>query len=108
MGYYTSYKLRIENPGSHDTYDLIDILRKESEGAKYAISEDGSVEESCKWYEAESDLKIFSKKYPEVLFELHGEGEESGDIWIKYFKNGKCQHAKSRIVFERFDITKLI
>ena len=48
-----------------------------------------------------------SKLYPEHLFMLEGEGEESGDIWRKYFFNGKYQICNAIITFEPFDKTKL-
>ena len=50
-----------------------------------------------------------SKKFPEVLFTLSGEGEESGDIWMKYFKNGKVQNANTKVTISHdpFDESKL-
>ena len=63
--------------------------------------------ESCKWYEHEADMREFSKRYPVVLFTLAGEGEEAGDLWKKYFKNGKMQIAKAVITYDDFDAKKL-
>jgi hypothetical protein len=40
---------------------------------------------------------------PDVLFTLSGEGEESGDIWRKYYKNGKCQTTAAVIQLDDFD-----
>jgi hypothetical protein len=62
---------------------------------------------SCKWYNHEVDMRIISKEYPDVVFELHGEGEQAGDMWIKYFKNGLCQVANAIISFDKYDATKL-
>jgi len=59
--------------------------------------------ESIEWYDHESEMKAFSKRFPDVVFTLHGQGEESGDIWVKYFKNGKMQKVEAQIVFAKFD-----
>ena len=65
-------------------------------------------EPNCKWYDHEKDMKLLSQIYPETTFLLEGEGEESGDIWRKYFKNGKMQVCKAEIVFPAFDESKLV
>ena len=103
MGYYTAYNLVIQNGDD----SLIETFRKENENANYALNEDGDTLEYCKWYNHEEDLKNFSAKYPEVVFILEGDGEESGDMWKKYFQNGKCQTANAHITFEEFNPDKL-
>lgn len=60
-----------------------------------------------KWYEHVGDMVALSRRFPEVLFTLHGEGEESGDIWRKYFLGGKVQVARATITFDDFDPAKL-
>ena len=106
MGYYTGYSLDLRgNVENHD--EIIADLRNSNENADWAIDENGEQQESCKWYEHEVELKAFSKKYPEVIFCLHGTGEEPGDVWDKYFLNGKWQYCKAKIVIPPFDPTKL-
>jgi hypothetical protein len=63
--------------------------------------------DSCKWYEHDEDMKRLSNRFPTVLFTLEGKGEESGDIWIKYFKGGKSQRVNAKIVFDPYDESKL-
>lgn len=96
MGYITSYDISA-TPGLPE----VQIALEESDFA-YAL------EDSCKWYEHERDMREFSKKFPDVLFKLYGEGEEAGDIWRKYFKNGKMQSCHAQITFEPFDESKLV
>lgn len=122
MGYETKYKLEVSgelsskkkiegedengNPAwilvteTIDARDLLEEVRANS-GYQYLFGE------SVKWYDHEDQLRYISKKYPNLVFELNGEGEESGDIWIKYFKNGKMQHCEAKITFDPFDETKL-
>lgn len=104
MGYYTKYKLEINDSNK---IDIIKELIEYYHEASYAINEDGSLYDETKWYDHESDLKDFSKNYSNILFELSGEGEESGDMWKKYFKNGKMQESYARIEFDEFDENKL-
>lgn len=61
-------------------------------------------EDSFKWYDYNDDMKKLSKKkkYKDMLFSVEGEGEDSGDIWKAYYKNGKSCHTHARIVFDDF------
>lgn len=100
MGYYTKYTLTsdtrsIEDAAESDLYEI----------SGYQM--EFGWNDSCKWYNHEKDMKELSKKYPNVLFKVQGEGEESGDLWVKYFKNGKMQHCEVEITYEPFDESKL-
>jgi hypothetical protein len=75
---------------------------------RYVLEPDGTSSDAAKWYEHETDIGGMSAAFPNVLLMLSGEGEESGDIWRKYFLNGKMQVAKARIEFDAFDPDKLI
>ena len=47
--------------------------------------------EGVKWYDRESDMRKVSTRFPEAVFTLRGEGEDPGDQWVEYYKNGKLQ-----------------
>ena len=64
-------------------------------------------DDSIKWYDHDKTMRELSAQYPDVLFTLTGEGEEPGDLWVKYYKGGKCHEAETRIIFEEFDKEKL-
>lgn len=101
MGYYTNYSLSFDK--TVDKEKLVEDLETVS-----GYSWDGSFEQSdIKWYSALDNMKIISSKHPEVLFTLDGVGEESGDIWRAYFKDGKMQYEKAKIVIDEFDESKL-
>lgn len=121
MGYYTRYDLEVEEqtvmkpvegvdangmPATifvKETYDVERFKRELSDiaGYKHIFGDDVT------WYDHEKDMRGYSRKYPEVVFKLIGKGEESGDLWIKYFKNGKMQSCKARIVYDPFDEKKM-
>lgn len=114
MGYYTRYELEIiEKPKSFDEDKLEFFMFKKQKGGSsfmYAMEYEGGYFEAggeCKWYEHDSDMQELSKEFPELVFKLSGEGEESGDIWVKYYKGGKCHTAKAVITVEPYDEKKL-
>lgn len=114
MGYYTRYSLtaqaetgRVSPKTRLEAHETIATLRGECKEAAYALSSNGDSQDSTKWYDHEKHMKEFSAKHPKVLYILQGEGEESGDIWKKYFLNGKMQLASAKITFEPFDRKKL-
>jgi hypothetical protein len=99
MGYHTRYEIEI-TPDSTDIREAIEY----DDDLAYAI---GSGSDDCKWYDHESDMRTFSQRFPDVLFTLIGEGEEAGDLWRKYFRNGKMQSCSAQITYEPFDESKL-
>lgn len=116
MGYNTRYSLKVElligGKAAELVNDapltrLIQELRGSCEEAKYALDENGGAEEESKWYEHAQDLRAFSSAHPNILFTLHGEGEENEDIWNEYYLNGKCQVAKAQLQIAPFDPKQL-
>jgi hypothetical protein len=98
MGYYTRYTLETSLTYTSCDPDVAWNECKESFG---------TFDEACKWYEWEQDMLKFSALWPGVLFHVHGEGEESGDIWDAYFLNGKRQICKAEVKIPPFDPSKL-
>ena len=83
MGYYTRYELETSDGHAEPHEQAL------CEISGYSI--DMFSGESIKWYDHEDHLKQHSLKHPDVVFFLKGEGEESGDIWAKWFKSGEMQ-----------------
>ncbi len=98
MGYYTSFELKLI-PEDEQVWEEIG----DDDNLSYALV-DGC---ECKWYTHESDMKEFSKRFLDTVFQLSGSGEEAGDLWVKYFKNGKMQKCYARIEFDEYDEGKL-
>lgn len=99
MGYQTSHELTMVK-GSND---LISELREFSEEASYAIADNGDTGGQCKWYRHRDEMVAFSKLHPNELFKLSGEGEQAGDIWDEYYKNGKIQICNAVITKPNFN-----
>lgn len=103
MGYYTRHEL--------DVIEGEDVVNNDenfenvfNEICDYNFS---SLEESIKWYDHEENMRAISEKYPNSVFRLNGEGEESGDLWNEYYQNGKMQRCKAQITYEPYDKSKL-
>jgi len=102
MGYYTDYTLTVEN-ADDKLEELTEMLTKE-----YGFEAWGEqFWRNAKWYEHDNDMLELSREYPEVLFDLYGDGEDSDDMWHSYYKNGKMQHCPAEITFPPFDEAKL-
>ena len=93
MGYETEYTVE----AIHGNIDLDAELRA---GTKYEYWDKGKIR--AKWYEWEEDMLKLSKLFPSILFKVDGEGEEAGDIWRAFFKNGKRVKYKAEIRLPHF------
>ena len=92
MGYDTWMKLNIE--GESDGLDTAEVVKVlvEIAGDEAGIWEelmDSGAE--MRWYDHSEDMQKLSLRFPGVVFALHGDGEESGDLWVEYHHNGRAQ-----------------
>lgn len=88
MGYYTNFTLRWEDTLPEPTIAVIvKKWREQTEGAQVAIDEDGSSEESAKWYDHEADVRRLSRMAEGTLFTLDCLGED-GERWRVVAKDG--------------------
>lgn len=74
---------------------------------EFGTNPDGTQQDPSKWYQAEEEMREMSAEIRNVLFTLHGEGEETGDIWDAFFLNGKSQKEKAVLTINPFDESKL-
>ena len=125
MGYYTRYELEVKEGNSYliaskmfeecsssdkfyaFEYALEDFIKDLDEKSGNGFSLFLESTDETKWYEHEDDMKFLSNQFPDILFKLHGEGEEKGDVWDKYFINGKMQHCHAVMTIPSFDKNKL-
>jgi len=81
---------------------LIKELRNISDGFSYVYNSSGG-------WDFEGEMRTFSRKYPEAVFQVDvvwesGLGDEPSR---DYFQNGKQQTAKTKITYSKFDPKKL-
>lgn len=123
MGYRTEYELKVAVDPNKDLLGdgsaverVAQYLTENDEMMSFFRhvdeSEDGKTfmnDEAFKWYDHEEYMRAMSLAIPDVLFELSGRGEEEGDLWKKYFLNGKMQECYAKIVvtYPEFDASKL-
>jgi len=110
MGYYTTYEFEMslnDTPIDKSNFEeevgtsWQDFLKTFYDTTDYDF--DFSI--NCKWYDWKKDMINLSALYPGLLFKVDGNGEEAGDVWRWYFRNGLSQHAK--MTYDEFDPAKL-
>ncbi len=121
MGYYTKYELTVVTKKDYvkerdilqpcescggtgtKTWDILEVLAADEDSGVACVL----AGESTKWYDHEKEMREISENYPTIVFRLAGEGEEAGDVWVKYFKGGKMQHHQAEMKLDEFDERKL-
>lgn len=106
MGYYTSFSLTANTPNlsDEDRNRLKDELESMNVFESIELDRGGlSAYAYAKWYDADEDMVLLSKRFPAYVFTLEGDGEESDDRWIHYFADGAMQDANMHFVYDEFD-----
>lgn len=99
MGYYTTFGIsHIE--GDFEEYEK--MLAELADSTGYSdITEETLY---AKWYDCKEDCLAISKKYPDILFQVDGEGEDSTDFWSCRFKNGIFDYVAGKVQIPKFSI----
>lgn len=101
MGYYTRHELTVINGDNETDYE------QEISDTTDGYDKHWLWGSETKWYDCQKDMIKYSKKHPDVTFLIDGEGEEIGDIWKAWFKNGKKFYSKVSLVFDEYNEDKL-
>ena len=94
MGYYTKYKIKAvdENGSFIKKKKFFNDLKLYNGEASWEKDSNNAFSlfdgEETKWYEHDDDLLLASEQHPTTTFILSGEGEDNGDVWAKFYKNG--------------------
>lgn len=109
MGYFTYYELTIDHDSKENQFKIAKALSQLEYFSYYwKDSDPDCIEdvigyEEMKWYDHEEDILEISKQFPDITFCLHGEGEDRGDVWNKYFKNGRRAIYYASFVLKEFN-----
>lgn len=116
MGYKTEYRMWAMWPDGHDkpseppermVKQLEDEVRKinifDSEG-NYDL---GWWAKEAVWDEHEQDMALLSKRFPQFVFLLDGNGEKCDDIWGSYFHDGSVMRGARSILVLPFGAREL-
>lgn len=96
MGYLTKFTLTLPDHLTQAQVDFIfdtDSIDKTPFSSTFYGRGHSRSSEQIKWYPSqyEKELTQLSKMFPGVLFILDGIGEDSGDLWRMFFKNGSSE-----------------
>ncbi|HBU90253.1 MAG TPA: hypothetical protein DEB53_03445 [Bacillus pumilus] len=103
MGYYTQYEVEMDK----DAELVREYVNENFDGNGNLTAVFNGWDDELKWYGHEVDMRAVSRQFPDVLITLTGEGEDSGDMWRKYFKGGKMQECPAKITFDDYDEKEL-
>ena len=84
MGYYTYLSIEIdrEEPTVEQVAEAVADVAKDTDVAFWRSALTGETE--VKWYDGTADMKQVSRRYPEAVLTLRGEGEDPDDRWVEY------------------------
>ena len=104
MGYVTSFNLTIDCEPLK-ARDIIAELRDNDDNCFHCIDPEGYCCNLGRW-DWEEQLLIISKKYPDYLFTLDGDGDLFDDRWRADIRDGKMYHRYYELA--PFDESKMI
>lgn len=113
MGYYTDFTLDIQEKDRFgNELSALDVDLVEQEVEKMNVFESGNFGEgwygNAKWYDRDADMILLSKRFPDMIFFLEGDGEDSDDRWGNYYCGGKVMYNGIELVYHPFDQNKLV
>ena len=93
MGYYTYYNILIRHKDLETRKRVCEELVSKCDMEDVDDTEYTYCSTYDKWYSWEEDLNDLSQKYPDVVFDVSGNGEEFDDHWNVRVKNGLFDEA---------------
>ena len=99
MGYYTYFTIEVI-PDQPD--DLPQVFKDVTDIDFTELSND-----SIKWYDYQSNMSDISRKYPNHVFKLTGDGEDYDDKWQAVFVNGNYQQVYAELIYPTINISAI-
>ena len=117
MSYHTKYELCTDPPYLVGLQDVASALAATVDGVPASDPAHRSKAkawedilngyERVAWHNHEHDLAKATAHWKNIIFDLHGRGEDEEDVWTLYCMNGKTHKAHWQMTCESFDQTKL-
>lgn len=107
MGYLTGYNMTVRNINKQQLLKLNELL-VHKEIIDYALEQGEmtntneasfATRDFVKWYNYEIDIIEVSQQFPDCVFLLEGDGEDSLDYWREYFKNGEIEYCPGTLTY---------
>ena len=96
MGYYTYYDLQVLNEDKFSAEEISKASHRLAEimGENKPFSDEYNdfswiSYDSMKWYDNKEHMLQLAKEFPNMLFKLYGDGEDSDDMWIDYYQGNR-------------------
>ena len=112
MGYYTDFTIKIKGEDEDEEKKIQEYLENISGYGFDNYSKELNL--NAKWYNWEDNMPDLSKTFPHVLFQIDGEGEESGDMWRVFYHKGAKEQIKVETTYsesrlkQEFDASEVI
>lgn len=101
MGYYTNCSAICRDCGYDDEEKILRSIKEEYFGG--VDSDHVTFETQHYWVDKDYNFfKKLSKKFPGVIIEVDGSGEEDGDMWSCRFRDGEMEEVQARIEWPPF------
>jgi hypothetical protein len=109
MGYYSYYTFWIEDvPGDYkpltEDKEIMSFIEKNNGYGELLYA----IDNECKFYEYHDTMKNLSTIFPDKLFRVYREGEESADLEESFYKNNKMVSYIAKVIFPQFNIADMI
>lgn len=102
MGYYTDFNIR--QTGDDDFEEISEEIVNISGYCFDEYSSEKRLFLNAKWYNWDVNMTEISRKFPNSLFQVDGEGEEGHDIWRCFFRNGRCESIKVEVKYSESNL----
>lgn len=106
MGYHTYFTLSVIGANRTDQERIREMLANLGV-LGYALQEESGTEygakDPVKWSGCDGDMLEVSREFPQVLFSIHGEGDNNGDIWESHYLGGKTYTQPAIITIPPFN-----
>ena len=99
MGYYTYFTLDV----TPDTPEQLPALFEQI--TDYSFSNIGN--DSIKWYDVDSNMCDISRRFPNHIFTLHGNGKDFDDKWQAVYVNGQFSKVYAELIFPTIDVASI-